>query len=139
MHIKLYICTVFGSMTNLVLNRKQNHANVLLVDHPERRETVGYLLPDGEMRFVTWLGFLDRRAARTLPDALPVRLANISRIGVQGGIHVAWEDLSDDKYVHGCLVAEGVYALYEQHVVVVGPRCDKPKNGPDLLQETVQK
>ena len=67
-------------MTDLVLNRRQNHANITLTDEA-CKETVGYLRPDGGWRFVPWLGFIDRAAARDMDGALPVRLVNISRVG----------------------------------------------------------
>jgi len=105
-------------MIGLVLNRQQNKRNIQLTDET-RSETVGYLLPDGERRFVRWLGFINREHARTLPGARPVRLVDISRIGEEGAVSVSWSDLPADRYVHGCLTPEGAYAVYEASVATV--------------------
>ena len=106
-------------MTDLVLNRRQNHANITLTD-ATRKETVGYLRPDGGWRFVPWLGFIDRAAARDLDGALPVRLVNISRVGHGDSMTGQWKDIPEGAYVHGCLTARGAYAVYETTVVLVG-------------------
>lgn len=105
-------------MVNLVLNRKFNYCNILLTDDTSG-QNVGYLQQDGHHRYVRWLGFISRHAARELRVARPVRLVDISRIGVQGAIHITWQDLDPDHYVHGCLTEEGAYAVYEQEVVIV--------------------
>ena len=67
----------------LVLNRRLNYRNVLLTDR--RGGQVGYLLRNGERRFVPWLGFIDRGATRALDDASPVRLTDITRVGSRVG------------------------------------------------------
>ena len=72
-----------------------------------------------------WLGFIERSAAREFADGRPVRLVNISRIGHGDQASSVWEDVPEGMYVHGCLTARGVYALYDSSVVLVGP----PKNG----------
>ena len=108
-----------GLMTDLVLNRRQNHANITLTDEA-CKETVGYLRPDGGWRFVPWLGFIDRAAARDLDGALPVRLVNISRVGHGNSMTGQWKDVPEGTYVHGCLTVRGVYAVYETSVVLVG-------------------
>ena len=106
-------------MTDLVLNRQQNHANIQLTDDGSK-ESVGYLRPNGEWRFVPWLGFIDRAAARDLDGTLPVRLVNISRVGHGDSMTGKWKDVPEGTYVHGCLTARGVYAVYETSVVLVG-------------------
>ena len=45
----------------------------------------------------------NEREARALRDARPVRLVNISRAGFQGDVHLDWQDLPRDSYIHGCL------------------------------------
>lgn len=106
-------------MTQLVLNRRQNYRNVQLAADT-RAEQVGYLLPGGERRFVAWLGFIERREARCLRGARPVRLVEISRVGYFDGVSVQWENLPASTYVHGCLTEKGAYALYDATVVMVG-------------------
>lgn len=108
-------------MVNLLLNRKFNYCNILLTDG-KSRENVGYRRPDGSHRYVRWLGFISRHDARELPGARSVRLVDISRIGVQGAIHIIWQDVNPDHYVHGCLTADGAYAVYDQEVVIVERR-----------------
>lgn len=105
-------------MVTLVLNRKFNYCNILLTDG-QSGQNIGYLQRDGSHRYVRWLGFINRHDARELVGAKPVRLVDISRIGVQGPIHISWQDLDPDHYVHGCLVEDGAYAVYEQEVVIV--------------------
>ena len=70
----LCACTVL-EMPQLVLNRRLNYRNVVLTDCPGGE--IGYLLRNGERRFVPWLGFIERAAARRLDGARPVRLADI--------------------------------------------------------------
>ena len=67
-------------MPKLSLDRRQNARHHLLVDEPGQH--VAYLLPGGERRFVPWLGFIERVEARALQRARPMRLADITRIGV---------------------------------------------------------
>ena len=103
--------------TKLILNRKQNYANRRLVD--DAAGDVGYQLPNGEHRYVRWLGFIERRDALALPGARPVRLVNISRVGRQGAISDAWDDIPADRCVHGCLTDQGAYAIYDEQVAFV--------------------
>ena len=63
-------------MASIVLNRRLNHRNILLTARPGG--DAGYLLPNGERRFVRCLGFIERAAARDLKDAKPVRLTDIT-------------------------------------------------------------
>ncbi len=111
-------------MVDLVLNRRQNYANVRLAEGV--RESVGYELPSGERRFALWLGFIERSRARRLPGARPVRLADITRIGIDTAHGVEWEDLPPGRYVHGCLTHQGAYAVYDATVCLVGPRSPRP-------------
>ena len=105
-------------MQKLVLNRRLNYRNVLLTDRPGGE--VGYLLPDGERRFVRWLGFIERTAARALDGARPVRLADITRVGVAGWPSHEWREVPPGECVHGCLTGRGVYAVYDAVVALVG-------------------
>ena len=68
-------------------------------------QDVGYLPPNGERRFVPWLGFITREAARALRQARPVRFIDISRIGQESALSVSWIDLPDDRYVHAVFEA----------------------------------
>lgn len=63
-------------------------------------QDIGYLLPNGERRFVPWFGFITREAARALRQARPVRLVDISRIGQESALSVFWIDVSADRYLH---------------------------------------
>jgi len=105
-------------MTDLLLNRKFNQRNIRL-DDDVSRETVGYLCQDGSHRYVYWLGFIERGEARARQGAIPVRLVDISRIGAQGPVSTSWQDISENRYVQGCLTEGGVYGVYEQSVVLV--------------------
>ena len=89
--------------------RKQNYRNIRLDDHTEG-ETVGVLTRDGRTHQIRWLGFIKRENARR-STGRPVKLV-ISRVGK--------EDLQSGQYVQGCLVEEGVYAVIDSVVVVVG-------------------
>lgn len=104
--------------SDLVANRKQNAANKLMVDRPHS-DTVGYLMSSGEWRFVPWLGFIERRAARQMRGARGVRLVQLSRVGYQGPLTVDWIDVADGQYVHGCLTDDGAYAIYDAVVGII--------------------
>ena len=84
-------------MPELVLNRRRNYRNVLLTYRPGGE--VGYLLPDGERRFVRWLGFIERAAARELKGARPVRLTDITRVGVAGWPAPEWREVPPGECV----------------------------------------
>ena len=105
-------------MPQLVLNRRLNYRNVLLTDRPGGE--IGYLLRDGERRFVPWLGFIERAEARALDDARPVRLTDITRVGVAGWPAPAWRDVPPGECVHGCLTGRGAFAIYDAVVALVG-------------------
>ena len=105
-------------MAKLVLNRRNNYANVRL-DDDTKSGSIGYLRSNGEHRYVAWLGFIERRAARALRDARPARLVNISRAGFHGGVHLDWQDLPHDSCIHGCLTSHGAYAIYDAVVAVI--------------------
>lgn len=115
-------------MPELVLNRRLNYRNVLLTDRPVGH--VGYLLPDGERRFVRWLGFIERAAARELKGARPVRLADITRVGVAGWPASEWRDVPPGKCVHGCLTDQGAFAVYDAVVALVGPPAERAGRMP---------
>ena len=108
-------------MPTLALSRRQNARHHLLVDEPGSH--VAYLLPGGERRFVPWLGFIERAEARALEGAKPVRLADITRIGIGDPPTARWREVSQGHYVHGYLTDEGIYAAYDAAVAVVpGPK-----------------
>ena len=88
---------------------KQNYRNIRLDDHTEG-ETVGVLTRDGRTHQICWLGFIKREDARR-STGRPVKLG-ISRVGRA--------DLQPGQYVQGCLVEEGVYAVTDSVVAVVG-------------------
>ena len=108
-------------MPTLALSRRQNARHHLLVDEPGPH--VAYLLPGGERRFVPWLGFIERAEAQALEGARPVRLADITRIGIGDPPTARWRQVPQGHYVHGCLTHEGAYAVYDTAVAVVpGPK-----------------
>ena len=82
----------------------------------------GYLLPNGERRLVRWLGFIERAAARDLKDAKPVRLTDITRVGVPGWPAPTWHDVPVGRHVQGGLTEEGVFAVCDTAVALVGAR-----------------
>ena len=114
---RLSACTVIR-MPQLVLNRQLNYRNVLLTDRPGGE--VGYLLRSGERRFVPWLGFIERSAARALEDARPVRLTDITRVGVAGWPAPEWREVPPGECVHGYLTSRGAFAIYDAVVALVG-------------------
>ena len=87
-------------MPRLVLNRRQNYGNFTLTER--HGGDIAYLLPDGERRFVRWLGFIEREAARELEGARPVRLADITRIGEGDEASARWREVPAGACVHGC-------------------------------------
>ena len=107
-------------MPELVLNRRVNYRNVLLTERAGGE--IGYLLANGERRFVPWLGFIERAAARELEDGKPVRLTDITRVGVAGWPAPDWREVPDGKHVHGCLIGRGAFAIYDTTVALVAPR-----------------
>ncbi len=116
--LELFFNTV-SAMNQLALNRRQNAANILL-DATTINETVGYLLPDGEWRFARWLGFIERGEARALAGAQPVRLVEITRIGRTDGVSTKWQEVPAGEYVHGCLVEQGAFAVFDAVICRVG-------------------
>ena len=83
-------------MVSLVLNRRLNYRNIQLTSDTKNQH-VGYDAGDGEAKYVRWLGFIERREARRLAGARPVRLVCISRVG--------FSDVAPGEAVHGCLTA----------------------------------
>ena len=106
----------FG-VPELVLNRRLNYRNVVLTERPGGE--IGYALRNGERRFVPWLGFIERAAARALEDARPVRLTDITRVGVAGWPAPEWRDVPPGECVHGCLTSRGAFAIYDAVVALV--------------------
>lgn len=105
----------------LLLNLKINYRNLLLSDET-KGESVGYRCADGEVRHVPWLGFIDRCAAKTLPNARPVRLVNVSRVGRMVHGSPQWIDILPGCFVHGCLVSSGVFAVYDKDIALILPK-----------------
>ena len=110
-------------MIGLALLRRLNYRRIALTDG-EKREDVGVMLPSGEVRIVRWLGFIERREARCAPGAKPVRLADIAAVGRGDGASPAWRSLKPNEFVHGCLTADGAWAVYDAEVAIVGPRIE---------------
>lgn len=107
-------------MPQLVLNRRLNYRNLLLADRLGGE--IGYLLRNGERRFVPWLGFIERAAARALEDARPVRLADITRVGVAGWPAPEWREVPSGECVHGCLTSRGA----RQEATPISPARPRP-------------
>lgn len=106
----------------LVLNWRHHYGDRVLSDG-QADEVVGYLARGGNRRYVRWLGFIDRAEARGLEGARPVRLADITRVGVDEWPSPAWHEVPAGMSVHGCLTSDGAYAVYDAVVALVG----KPK------------
>ena len=104
-------------MPQLVLNRRINYRNALLTDRPGGE--VGYLLRNGERRFVPWLGFIERATARALDDARPVRLTDITRVGIASWPAPEWREVPSGEWVHGCLTGRGAFAICDAVVALV--------------------
>ena len=66
-----------------------------------------------------WLGFIERAEARALQGAKPVRLADITRVGVAGWPAPQWREVPPGECVHGCLTSRGVFAIYDAVVALV--------------------
>lgn len=102
---ELFIYTVLM----IVLLWKLNHRNIELYQDT-RGEVVGVLRRTGEYRYLRWRGFLHQELALDLRSGKPVKL-RLERVGTQGKISVAWEDIDPTKHVQGCLTPHGVYAI----------------------------
>lgn len=109
-------------MPKLVLNWRHYYGDRVLCAE-QADEVVGYLDRGGNRKYVRWLGFIERAEARCLKDARPVRLADITRIGIDEWPSPVWHDVPSGQWVHGCLTGEGAYAVYDTAVALVG----KPK------------
>ena len=105
-------------MVALVLNRRLNYRNIQLTADTKNQD-VGYDAGDGEAKYVRWLGFIERHDARRLAGARPVRLVCISRVGFSDAVNTHWRDVGPGEAVHGCLTAEGAYAVYDARVAFV--------------------
>ena len=105
-------------MVSLVLNRRLNYRNIQLTSDTKNQH-VGYDAGDGEAKYVRWLGFIERHEARRLAGARPVRLVCISQVG--------FSDVAPGKAVHGCLTAEGAYAVYDARVAFVTAERDEKR------------
>ena len=105
-------------MVSLVLNRRLNYRNIQLTSDTKNQH-VGYDAGDGEAKYVRWLGFIERHEARRLAGARPVRLVCISRVG--------FSDVAPGEAVHGCLTAEGAYAVYDARVEFVTAERDEKR------------
>ena len=81
---------------------------------------IGYLLRSGERRVMPWLGLIERAAARALDDARPVRLADITRVGVAGWPAPEWREVPPGECVHGGLTSRGAFAICDAVVALVG-------------------
>ena len=51
-----------------------------------------------------------------------VRLTDITRVGVPGWQAPTWHDVPVGRHVQGCLTEEGVFAVYDTAVALVGAR-----------------
>ena len=109
------------AMTKLALLRRLNYRRIPLTDDATG-ESVGVLQPNGEVRIVRWMGFIERCEARCASGTKPVRLADIAAVGRAEGPNRGWRSLKPDEFVHGCLTAEGAWAVYDADVAIVGPR-----------------
>ena len=100
---------------SFVLLKKLNHRNIEL-HHDTRGQDVGVLMKDGEYRYLTWLGFIERDRARRIGKPVKLRIA---RVGHQGSFGTDWTDLDERSHVLGCRTDKGVYAVLEQGVRVI--------------------
>ena len=89
--------------------RKFNYANVLLNEEPVR-EHIGVLRKSGGYQYTRWLGFIERKQAKCLESAKPVKL-EVHSISLTNGFLSDWTKLPPGKHVQGCLVSAGVYAV----------------------------
>lgn len=105
-------------MTTLALYRRFNYRNIRLT-HRTRGHEVGYYTRSGQIRFVPWLGFIDRNEARSLRGGSPVRLADISRIAWEGQLGTQWRHIKEDECVQGCLTRSGAYAVLDIRISLV--------------------
>ena len=75
-------------------------------------QTIGARRRGGEYRYLRWLGFIARSAAKQLPGAKPVKL-EAHRITSESALSSQWRDLVAGEHIQGCLVAGGVYAVLD--------------------------
>ena len=99
-----------------MLLRKLNYRNIML-GNERTGETVGVLLRNGEFRYFTWLGFIEREKARSLVGGIPVKL-EIAAYSMNADMPANWVDLDIEsgQTIQGCYDGFGVYAVTEHGV-----------------------
>lgn len=70
-------------------------------------ETVGLVRRDGSLGYRLWCGFIDVHEARLLPHAVPVKMVIVA-FALSDEPGARWTALPDDRFLQGCLTAEGV-------------------------------
>ena len=93
-----------------------NYSNVILTGGMITGQSIGYYLSCGEVKYARWLGFSDVNQAIAM-KGIPVRLA-IDQYS-DDDLFFNWVDVPESQMVHGCLTADGVYALIQQQLKFV--------------------
>jgi len=86
----------------LALRRKINFAFAVLTPTPSV-ETIGVRLRDGEMRYVSWGGFVDRKMAEEKPGAKFVKL-DVHEYTANYSGNPSWVRMHKGAFVRGCVV-----------------------------------
>lgn len=98
------------------LRYKRNHGYVCL--YPGKNiESVGVYMADGRVTYKRFLGFLELEAARLIKGAIPVKL-DVQQYS-DDMYFESWVTLPEGKYVQGCLIESGVYAVTRSAIKVV--------------------
>lgn len=114
----LFCCFLQLRLTMLSIARRQNY-RIIELSHTTRNEAVEVRLADGRYRFVPWRGFIGADRALNLPNARPVKL-KVSK--VRNSQREGWRDLPKGAFVQGCLTPDGVFAVVDHRVRVLGSK-----------------
>ncbi len=94
-----------------MIARRLNY-RVIMLGPDTGGQTIGVRRRGGEYRYLRWLGFIDRSAAKQIPGAKPVKL-EAHRITSESAFSSTWRDMVAGEHIQGYLVAGGVYAVLE--------------------------
>lgn len=111
-NIQFALCYRSSKLPALV--RRLNYRNIELY-RDTRGETIGVYLKNGDVQYVRWLGFISVDEAKALDGARPVKL-EVSRYTDEPGIGVNWIDVPSDRFVQGCLIESGAFAVTSESV-----------------------
>lgn len=95
-----------------------NFRKIALTEEPTMEE-VGVYLRNQQLTYLNWKGFIDVEAARSIPNARPVRL-DVTAYVASDEIGSPRIDLKENEYCQGCVIGRGVYGVtYKRCPLVV--------------------